>query len=127
MGAGGTDRARDDLTRAGADLGRRADIDRPAPPYMWYIILGSSADERARISASVQRSSTLAMALRASTMIRRTEQVLRSPQSSQGRNAVTEAHGIGAKGPSRARTIAPTRISWAGRASAYPPPLPFLE
>ena len=32
------------------------------------------------------------MALRASTMIRRTEQVLRSPQSSQGRNAVTEAH-----------------------------------
>ena len=44
------------------------------------------------MSASVQRSSTLAMALRASTMIRRTEQDLRSPQSSQGRNAVTEAH-----------------------------------
>jgi hypothetical protein len=84
---------------------------------MWYISSRSSADERARISASVQRSNTLAMALRASTMIRRTEQDLRSPQSSQGRNAVTEAHWIGAKGPSRARTIAPTRISWAGRAS----------
>ena len=34
------------------------------------------------------------MALRASTMTRRTGQDLRSPQSSQGRNAVTEAHGI---------------------------------
>ena len=62
---------------------------------MWYISSRSSADERARISASVQRSSTLAMALRASTMIRRTEQDLRSPQSSQGRNAVTEAHWNG--------------------------------
>ena len=59
---------------------------------MWYISSRSSADERARISASVQRSRTLAMAFRASTMIRRTEQDLRSPQSSQGRNAVTEAH-----------------------------------
>jgi hypothetical protein len=29
-----------------------------------------------------------------------------------------EAHGIGARGPSRARTIAPTRISCAGRARA---------
>ena len=37
------------------------------------------------------------------------------------------APGIGARGPSRARTIAPIQISSAGRASAYPPPLPFFE
>ena len=88
-GRGLAHRRRRDLARAGADLGAGR---RRVTAYMWYISSRSSADERARISASVQRSSTLAMALRASTMIRRTEQDLRSPQSSQGRNAVTEAH-----------------------------------
>src|SRR6185437_1459807 len=37
---------------------------------MWYIVIRLSANERARISASVQRSRTLAMALRASTITR---------------------------------------------------------
>ena len=58
------------------------------------------------------------MAFRAWTIISLTGQVLTSRQSSQARNAVTDAHAIGASGPSSTRTIAPTLISWDGWASA---------
>jgi hypothetical protein len=98
----------------------------PELAYTWYIGIRSSADERARISASVHRSSTFAMALRASTMMRRTGQGgERSPRQAD-RRVLANAQRLCPVQSGRARSNLGLSRVWArlrsiGRTRHRPP------
>ena len=77
-------------------------------------------------SASVVESRMLAIASRTFFITWRVPQLASSTHSSHFTNARSLAQGSGASGPSMIRMTCPMVICSGGRASAYPPPFPFL-
>ncbi len=85
-----------------------------------------ASSERLQTSRRVVSSRMFAVASRTRRIMSLVPHVLASTHSSQGRYAVSLAHGRGASGPSMERMTDPTVIFSGGLLSWYPPPRPGL-